>query len=109
MPAPVYSWEIEGLDCYPTYEGQSNVVATVRYRRIQTYNGETTHLSALIDVRKLTLGPFVPFDSLTPDTVNTWVYAAIGPAGVQALDHTLYNPILANAKDQVPTTPPWSA
>lgn len=109
MTTPVYSWEIEKLDVYPTYEGQTNVVATVHYKRIQVYNGETTSLNALIDVRNLSLGAFIPFNELTPDTVNTWVYAAITPAGVQALDQTLINPYLAKANDQVPTTPPWSA
>ncbi len=106
---PTYSWEIESLDCYPTYNGQNNVVATVHYKRILTVNGETTHLNALIDVRSVNNGNYVPFEQLTPELINTWVYSAIGPDGVGALDRTLLNPYLTNAQDPVPTPVPWSA
>lgn len=106
---PTYTWEIESLDLLPEYNGQTNVVATVHYKRIMTLNGETTSLTALIDVRNIAGGPFVPYAQLTPELVNNWVYSAITPAGVQALDQTLLNPVLANLQNQVPTPVPWSA
>jgi hypothetical protein len=79
--APVYTWKIERLDCYPAFEMYENVVTTVYWRLFAKGGGceATSYGSVSLKIGTLSEG-FTPFSDLTEVQVVGWVKAAIdGP------------------------------
>ena len=72
--AITYTWEFPALDCYPTQEGKENVIFTVHWRlQGKDDKGNTGEMYSSVG---LTLDPdaeFIPFESLTKETVQGWV------------------------------------
>lgn len=81
-PADItYTWKIERLDCYPTYQGHEKVVTTAFWRLFAVGGGceATSYGSVALEIGTLS-EEFTPFAELTEAQVVGWVKAAIdGP------------------------------
>ena len=112
-----YNWIVEQMDCYPTYESQTDVVFTVHWRcnatsdQTHVVNGQTVPYTATIySTQSLTYtagSPFTPFASLTQQDVLNWIWGA----GVSetATQTALDGMINAQINPTVVTPPlPWA-
>lgn len=110
-----YSWSFPTLDVVynevDPVSGQpvQNVVSVVHW--IYTAVDDTYTASTYSTVTLPPPGmPFVEFDDLTPEIVQGWVEAALGPDQLAAMDESLANQIEAQKN---PTggalPPPWTA
>lgn len=81
-----YTWKIERLDCYPTYETYQDVVSQVYWRLFAAGGGceATAYGSVGLDVGSLA-DEFTPFSELTESQVVGWVCAAIDGGKYEAL------------------------
>jgi hypothetical protein len=105
--ANTYNWIVEQMDCYPTYESQSDVVFTVHWRANAT---DGTHNATIYSTQSLTYtagSPFTPFNQLTQNQVLEWIWAS----GVdQTATQTALDTMIANQVNPPVVTPPlpWS-
>lgn len=107
--ATEYTWTIAQLDCYPEYEGNTDVVATAHWR-LTGVDGE--HTGSVYGTVGLTLGPdapFTPFADLTEAQVVGWVKDALGEETVAAHEANIDKQIADQANPPVvrPTLP-WN-
>ena len=96
-----YTWTVQALDCYPTYEGETDVVFVVSWRCDATDGTYSSFNTGQTQVPYISGDPYTPYADLTQDQVLGWVWAVTSEADTQAyLDNQL------NAE----TLPlPWSA
>ena len=105
--ANTYNWIVEQMDCYPTYESQSDVVFTVHWRANAT---DGTHNATIYSTQSLTYtagSPFTPFNQLTQNQVLEWIWAS----GVdQTATQTALDTMIANQVNPPVVSPklPWS-
>lgn len=78
--AAVITWKVEQMNCYPSAEGETDVVFTVYWRcngeettETDTYYG-TSYGSTNVEYKEGQ--PFTPYADLTEDQVLNWVWAA---------------------------------
>ena len=91
------TWVIEKMDCYPTYESQTDVVFTV-FWRINATDG--TYNSSAYGTQSVTYAAgssFTPYASLTQGQVIGWVEAGMGTEQVAKY----YDMLATNIADQV--------
>ena len=100
-----YEWVIETLDCYPTYESQTNLVFVAHWRcnatstETHTVNGQTVPYTASIystcPVTYIAGSPFTPYAQLTQQQVLGWIWGSgVSESGTQtALDTMIANQI----------------
>ena len=100
-----YEWVIETLDCYPTYESQTNLVFVAHWRcnatstETHTVNGQTVPYTASIystcPVTYVSGSPFTPYAQLTQQQVLGWIWGSgVSESGTQtALDTMIANQI----------------
>jgi hypothetical protein len=104
-----YNWTISQLDCYPEYEGHSDVVFVCHWRMDGT-DGEYT--AGVYGATSLTLDPetpFTPYASLTLPQVVGWVKDALGEEQVAAYEENVANQIAALVNPPVVTPAlPWA-
>jgi hypothetical protein len=99
------TWKVSQLDCYPEYEGNTDVVFTVHWSAT-AQDGEFsgyTYGSA-----SMTLDPeatFVPFADLTEAQVIGWVQDSMGEDAVAGIEANLATQI-ENAKNPPVVNPP---
>ena len=82
--ATEYTWSIAQLDCYPEYEGNTDVVFTAHWI-LTGVDGE--HTGSVYGTVGLILDPeasFTPFADLTEAQVIGWVHGAMGEETVAA-------------------------
>ena len=92
MAAPTidYTWTIERLDAYPTYESGAqnydNVVTKVHWRLFAAGGGcqATSYGTVELDAASITKS-FTPFEQLTEAKVVGWVRARVDGAAQEAL------------------------
>lgn len=107
--ATIFTWTINAMDCYPTHEGQTDVVYTIHYS-VSGADGDYTGSSyGTVGVTYDPATPFVPYASLTQSQVVGWVKAALGDEQVASIESGISNQI-ANAKNPTSVTPslPWA-
>lgn len=75
-----YTWQISQLQCYPTYESQTDVVFEViwNYRGVDS-NGVGSSRGGKTAVTYTAGSPFTPFAQLTEAQVLGWVQPTITP------------------------------
>ena len=100
-----YEWVIETLDCYPTYESQTNLVFVAHWRcnatstETHTVNGQAVPYTASIystcPVTYIAGSPFTPYAQLTQQQVLGWIWGSgVSESGTQtALDTMIANQI----------------
>jgi hypothetical protein len=103
-----YQWLVEQMDCYPTYESQTDVVFTVHWRCNAT---DGTHNATIYSTQGLTYvagSAYTPYAQLTQDQVLGWIWTS----GVdQTATQTALDGMIANQINPPVISPalPWSA
>ena len=103
------TWGIVQLECYPEYDGETDVVFVAHWTLSATdgtYNGYvygSQGVSLDPDV------PFTPYNELTEAQVIGWVQDAMGPEQVAAYEANVAAQIDAQVNPPVVTPPlPWA-
>ena len=99
------TWKVSQLDCYPEYEGNSDIVFTVHWS-VSAQDGEFSSYG--YGSQGLTLDPeaaFTPYADLTEEVVIGWVQASMGEEAVAAIEASLATQI-ENAKNPPVVNPP---
>lgn len=103
------TWNVVSLDCYPEYEGETDVVFTVHWTLVGTdgtYNGS---VYGSVGVTLDPDAPFVPYADLTQAQVIGWVQDALGEEQVTAYEANVAQQIENQINPPVVTPPlPWS-
>jgi hypothetical protein len=104
------TWVIEQMNCYPTYESQTDVVFEVFWRVNATDGTYNATSYGSIGVTYSAGSPYTPYADLTQAQVVGWVQAALGAEQVAAIEAGLAINI-ANQVNPPTVTPalPWSA
>lgn len=104
------TWSINRMDCYPEYEGRTDVVFTAHWLLV---GSDGTHVGSTYGSCGLTLDPeasFTPFADLTEEQAIGWVKDALGAEQVAALEAGVAQQIEDQINPPVVTPPlPWSA
>ena len=102
-----YSWDCKTVDCYPTFEGNSDVVFNVHWRLNCTSdksNADGTPYSATVygtqAISTADIKDFIPFEDLTNATITGWVESTMGDDEVAELKSGLD----ANIESQINPT-----
>ena len=99
------TWVIEQMTCYPTYEGQTDVVFNVSWRVNAT---DGTYYATAYGTQGVTYvagSPYTPYDDLTQSQVVGWVQTAMGPEQVASIEANLAKQI-DNLINPPAVTPP---
>ncbi len=104
------TWAVVQMDCYPEYDGDTDVVFTVHW----TLNGtDGTYAGSVYGSVGVTLdegGTFTPYASLTEAQVIGWVKDALGEEQVAAYEASVAQQIADQANPPVVNPPlPWGA
>lgn len=110
-----YTWQINQLECYPTYESQTDVVFNVRwsYRGVDS-NGVGSTRGGITEVTYTAGAPFTPFADLTEAQVLGWVTPTITNVQLADMDAAIAGDIdwqiqQASANNPVSPPLPWPA
>ena len=104
------TWVIEQMNCYPTYETETDVVFNVHWRVNATDGTYNATAYGTVGVTYEAGTPFTPYAQLTQDEVVGWVQAALGPEQVANLEAGLATNIADQANPPVVSPPlPWVA
>ena len=114
MPV-TYTWSVDQLTAYPTYESQTDVVFKVQwsYRGVDN-NGVGSSRGGITEVTYTAGAPFTPFNQLTEAQVLGWVTPTITPEQMTEMEAGINGDIswqIAQASANDPVTPPlpWPA
>lgn len=103
------TWSVSQMDCYPTYEGETDVVFTVHWLLTAT---DGTYVGSAYGSCGVTLdegSTFTPYADLTQDQVIGWVQAALGAEQVAAFEANVAQQIADQINPPVVTPPlPWA-
>jgi hypothetical protein len=91
------TWVIEQMNCYPTSEGQTDVVFNVHWRINATDGTYNATSYGTVGVTYVAGSPYTPFADLTQAQVVGWVQAALGAEQVSTIEAGL----AANIANQV--------
>lgn len=84
------TWKVVQLDCYPQYEGETDVVFTAHWNlTAEEVVGEKTYTGYAYGSVGVSLdaeAPFTPFAQLTKEQVVGWVKDALGEEQVASLE-----------------------
>ena len=107
--ANTYTWNINAIDCYPTFEGQTDVAFTVHWTLDGTDGTHSASVYGTVGLAPYKSGePFTPFASLTKDQVVGWVTEALGAEQVTSLEENVSAQIAALVNPTVVSPPiPW--
>jgi hypothetical protein len=105
-----YTWSINQLECYPTYESQTDVVFNVTwsYRGVDS-NGVGSSRGGRTAVTYTAGSPFTPFNQLTEAQVLGWITPTITPEQMTEMNDGIDGDIswqIAQASANNPVTPP---
>lgn len=103
------TWGVVQMDCYPEYDGETDVVFTVHW----TLNGtDGTYNGSVYGSVGVTLdsgSAFTPYADLTEAQVIGWVQAALGEEQVAAYEANVAQQIADQIDPPVVTPPlPWA-
>lgn len=106
----ITTWVIEQMDCYPTSEGQTDVVFNVAWRVNATDGAYTATVYGTAGVTYEAGSTYIPFADLTQDQVVGWVQTSMGPEEVADIEAGLSANIVNQINPPTVTPPlPWSA
>ena len=104
------TWVIEQMNCYPTSEGQTDVVFNVAWRVNATDGTFYATAYGTVGVTYVAGSPYTPYADLTQAQVVGWVQDAMGPEQVASIEAGLSANIANQVNPPVVTPPlPWSA
>jgi len=106
--ANIYTWTVDSMVNYPTYEGYTDVVCVVNWvceGTNGTQTGRSAGASGILFI--VSDDPFIPYADLTNDIVIGWVHNALGTTGVDNVQNDIDGQIYVAANPQVTQPPPW--
>ena len=104
-----YTWQILRMECFPNYNGQTDVVCTIFWRYTGTDGNYSANLDGSVNVNYLAGQPFTPYNDLTQDQVIAWVIERLGSQNITSYQGTLANEIQTQQAVPVVIPPlPWS-
>lgn len=104
------TWVIEQMDCYPTSEGQTDVVFNVHWRANATNGTYSATSYGTVGVTYVAGSPYTPFAQLTQAQVVDWVQESLGAEQVAKIEASLATNIADQINPPVVTPKlPWSA
>ena len=91
------TWVVESMDCYPTAEGQTNVVFTIHWRCNGTQDNQGTSIYGTVGVTYTAGTPYTPYAQLTQAQVLQWVWESgvdktVTETAIQTRINNLINP-----------------
>lgn len=109
MPV-TYTWHINQLTAYPTYENQTDVVFKVQwnYRGVDA-NGIGSSRGAITEITFDPAEKFIPYSELTEAEVLGWVKAVINAEQITQMETEIVGDIdyqIAQASANNPISPP---
>ncbi len=103
------TWSVLSMDCYPEYEGSTDVVSTVHWTLSGT---DGTYNGGVYGSVGFTLDPdatYVPYADLTEAQIISWVQDALGEEQVASYEANVAQQIENQINPPVVTPPlPWS-
>jgi hypothetical protein len=104
------TWIVEQMNCYPTAEGQTDVVFNIHWRANATDGTYNATSYGTVGVTYKAGSPYTPYADLTQAQVVGWVQAALGAEQVATIEAGLATNIANQANPPV-VTPllPWNA
>jgi hypothetical protein len=104
------TWLIEQMDCYPTADGQTDVVFTLHWRINAADGTYAATAYGTVGVANVAGSPYTPFAQLTQAQVVGWVKGALGEDQVTQLEASLATNIANQANPPVISPKlPWAA
>ena len=104
------TWVIEQMNCYPTSEGQTDVVFNVYWRVNATDGTYNATKYGSVGVMSVAGSQFTPYNQLTHDQVIGWVQDGMGPEVVSNIYAALAIDIKNQANPLVVNPPlPWAS
>jgi hypothetical protein len=80
------TWVIEQMSCYPTSEGQTDVVFNVAWRVNATDDIYSATVYGTVGVTYVAGSPYTPYADLTQDQVVGWVQTVMGAEQVASIE-----------------------
>jgi len=80
------NWTVSSMDCYPEYEGNSDVVFTVHWDCVDTQGEYSGRVYGAVGLTLDREAAFTPYASLTEAQVIGWVKDALGEEQVASLE-----------------------
>ena len=104
------TWIVEQMNCYPTYESETDVVFNVHWRVNATDGTYNATSYGTVGVTYVAGSPYTPYDQLTQAQVIGWVQAALGAEQVATIEANLTTNINNQVNPPIVTPAlPWSA
>lgn len=108
--AITYTWKVNQLTAYPTYESQTDVVFKVQwtYRGVNS-NGVASTRGGVTEVTYDAGSPFTPYAELTEEQVLGWVTPTISAQDLADMEAGIAGDIdwiIQQENANNPTTPP---
>lgn len=108
------TWRVGVMECYPTYDQNTDVVFTVHWDCVgsetvsgSTYNGRVYGATG---VTFYSGSNFTPYEDLTQSQVFGWVWAAMGSGSKENYENSVQSQINNQINPPVVTPPlPWSS
>jgi hypothetical protein len=70
-----YTWKISGLDCYPQFDGETDVVFTAYWTVIGTNGNYSGNAYGSVGIPVTEKAGFTPYADLTQEQVLNWCWA----------------------------------
>lgn len=103
------TWVVEQMDCYPTYENQTDVVFIVHWRVNATDGTYTATSYGTVGVTYKSGEPYTPYADLTQAQVVGWVQSALGADDVARVEASLAADIAGQVSPSVISPKlPWA-
>jgi len=104
------TWIVEQMSCYPTYQGQTDVVFNVAWRANAVDGSYSATNCGTAGITYAEGSPYTPYPELTQDQVLGWVQVTLGQEQVDAIEAGLTTQINNQINPPVVVLAlPWSA
>lgn len=92
-----YSWEITQLDCFPSMDGNENVVSGIGWARTATDGTNNACICGLQPLKFTNISNFTPYPDLTQVEIIQWLERSIGVEKLAEIDANLDAELVAKA------------
>ena len=110
--ANTYVWTTQSMTCYPTYQGETDLVFTVNTIVTATNDSDPPVIALKgisVAIPYVPTDPYIPYADLTPEIVNGWVQEALGAEQIAEIQSALDTQIANIINPPVIAPPlPWA-
>jgi hypothetical protein len=99
------TWKIQALECKPSFDGKTNVVQTIRWNLTGVDGEYITSVNGSTGIHYEEGSSFVEYNSLTEETVVTWLKDTLGENDVASYEASITSQ-LDDLKTPKVVTPP---